>query len=59
MAAIKPLALKLGIRQLAIVGKDPTTGAMRLYGDKNDLELRTIVAVKFDMQDGGETGWDG
>lgn len=57
--AIGPIAQKLGISQLVVVGVDPRTGHKRVYGAPETLmAVRDVVAEKFGLADVGETGWD-
>jgi hypothetical protein len=56
--AIGPLAAKLGVVGLVIVGVDPTTHRAKVYGAPEAIQaLRGLVAEKFGLFDGGETGW--
>jgi len=55
---IMPIAMKLGIPMLVIVGVDPQTNEMKLFGSQEArTALRTLVAEKFGLFDGGEAAW--
>ena len=55
---IMPIAVKLGIPMLVIVGVDPQTGEMKLYGSQEArTATRTLVAEKFLLADVGEAAW--
>jgi len=58
---IAPLAQQLGISTLMIVGKDPQTGELALFGDTASLvALRDFVEQKFVEKLGvvAETSWN-
>lgn len=60
VAAIGPIAQKLGIQSFAFLGIDPTTKAQKFYASPNGkAELRTLASIKFEIGDSAETGWDG
>ena len=53
------LAKKYRVTTLVIAGVDPPTQQHRLYGDANSIAaLRSIVADKMGLFDGGETSWE-
>jgi hypothetical protein len=57
---IGKLAVKFGVPALVIAGVDPSTRRAKVYGAPEVIQgLRGIVAEKFGLFDGGETGWDG
>jgi hypothetical protein len=57
---IGPLAQKLGVVSLIIIGRDPRTNEAKLYGSPAAIaDLRSLIADKCQLFDGGETGWDG
>lgn len=60
IAQIGPLAQQLGITSFAFLGIDPTTRTQKFYGSPNAKpELRTLAAIKFEIGDSAETGWEG
>lgn len=58
VAAIKKYAIQLGVNQLVIVGRDPQTNETRVYGDKDNEQLRALIAEKFALADVGDTSWE-
>lgn len=62
VAQIAQLAAKMGVPALIIIGRDPKTTAVKLYGDpalRAENDIREVVVQKFGMFDSGETGWPG
>jgi len=60
VAQIAALAPKMGVVEVIIIGRDPRTRGVKLYGDpklNSDPEIREVVAAKFGLFDSGETGW--
>lgn len=58
-AQVGALAQKMGIPSLVIMARDPRTKTAKFYASsvaKDDL--RPLAAEKFELFDGGETGWD-
>jgi hypothetical protein len=54
------LAQKMGVPAIIIIGRDPRTSGVKLYGDPSlneDQDFREIVAAKFKLFDSGETAW--
>jgi len=58
---IGALAQKMGVVEIIIVGRDPRTKGVKLYGDpklNSDPDIRTVVADKLGLFDSGETSWE-
>jgi hypothetical protein len=48
VAAIAPVAKKLNIPMLVIIGRDPTTGEVRLYGSEAAIgATKSVVEDKY------------
>ena len=61
VAQIGVLAQKMGVPAIIIIGRDPRTKGVKLYGDvalNSDQDFREVVSTKFGLMDGGETSWE-
>ena len=61
VAQIGVLAQKMGVPAIIIIGRDPRTQGVKLYGDPSlneDQDFRALVSAKFGLMDGGETSWE-
>lgn len=59
---IAALAQQAGVPELIIIGRDPRTRGVKLYGNpelNSNHDFREVVAQKFGMFDSGETAWPG
>jgi hypothetical protein len=51
----------MGVPAIIIIGRDPRTKGVKLYGDvalNSDQDFREVVSTKFGLMDGGETSWE-
>lgn len=58
---IGPVAKQYGITTLIVIGRDPITNEVRLYGETAastaPADIRALVAEKFSLGE-GETAWN-
>lgn len=61
VAQIAALAQKMGVLEVIIIGRDPRTRGVKLYGDPKlnaEQDFRDVVSAKFGLFDSGETSWE-